>query len=58
VEAVRLLDAARNVRVATSPRALVRALRVLDVDPDLQQGRAARLVPMHRRTPTGDVWFL
>ena len=56
--AVRRLRGARNVRFATSPDALVRALRALEVAPDLAQGGSAAIVPVHRRTATGDVWFL
>ena len=48
----------RNVRVARTPAALVSALRALAVRPDLRARRATTIVPVHRRTKAGDVWFL
>ena len=48
----------RNVRVARTPAALVSALRALAVRPDLRARRASTIVPVHRRTKAGDVWFL
>ena len=56
--AVRRLRGLPNVRFATSAAALVAALRTLGVQPDLAQGAGATVVPVHRRTATGDVWFL
>ena len=52
------LRALAHVREATTPDGLVRALRALEVRPDLEQRGPARVVPLHRRTATGDVWFL
>ena len=56
--AVRRLRGLRNVRFATTPSALVGALRALAGLPDLAEGGAGTVVPVHRRTATGDVWFL
>ncbi len=47
-----------NVREATTPSALTAALGALAVTPDLEQGVGARVIPVHRRTASGDVWFL
>ncbi len=56
--AVARLRARSNVRVAATPSELVAALRALSVGPDLAQGAAATVIPVHRRTARGDVWFL
>jgi hypothetical protein len=56
--AVRRLRALPDARFATTPAGLVGALRDLGIEPDLAQGPGARVVPVHRRTATGDVWFL
>jgi hypothetical protein len=47
------------VRVAPGPGTLLRALRTLDVAPDLRAaGGPATIVSVHRHTRAGDVWFL
>jgi hypothetical protein len=56
--AIARLRRLQSVRVARTPGALISALRALAVRPDLDQGSGATIVPVHRRTATGDVWFL
>ena len=56
--AIRRLRTLPNVRSASSPGALLRALRSSPVRPDFLPRRATAIVPVHRRTAAGDVWFL
>ena len=56
--AIRRLRTLPNVRSASSPGALLRALRRLAVRPDFRPRRTTAIVPVHRRTAAGDVWFL
>jgi hypothetical protein len=56
--AVARLRGRPNVRLAATPSELVAALRALSINPDLGQGAAATVIPLHRRTAKGDVWFM
>ena len=56
--AIRRLRRLSNVRAASSPGALLRALRRLAVGPDFSPRRTTSIVPVHRHTAAGDVWFL
>ena len=49
----------RSVRFARSPAGLLAALRALAVRPDFRaRRRRDAVVPVHRRTAAGDLWFL
>jgi hypothetical protein len=55
------LDALRalpNVRFTQTPAEAVQALADLGVRPQVSGDRAGDVVPVHRRTASGDVWFL
>ena len=57
--AVRSLRALGSVRFAKTPGMLLAALRGLAVRPDFRAaGGATSVVPVHRRTAAGDLWFL
>lgn len=52
------LKTLRNVRTATTPAELAAALEGLGVEASVQPSSPAEIVPVRRRTPGGDVWFL
>jgi hypothetical protein len=56
--AVRRLRRLPSVRFASTPAGLLAALRKLSVRPDFRPRRPTSVVPVHRRTASGDVWFL
>jgi hypothetical protein len=56
--AIHRLRGLPRVRFARSPAGLLAALRALSVRPDFRPRRPTPVVPVHRRTARGDVWFL
>lgn len=57
-DAVKALLRLPNVRRADTAAALTSALTALRVRPDFRTAWSSNVVPLHRRTAAGDVWFL
>ena len=56
--AIRRLRRLPNVRLARTPIALLARLRALSVGPAFAPRERTGIVPVHRRTAAGDLWFL